>query len=243
MASKAKAITSASPTSLEVLSDEERDVLKFHEERIERNLRGFVETAESLAIIRSQRLYREQYPSFEAYTQAKWNFSRQYASNLITALPVYKSIQVDNPAQGVTLKAFPENIRGAIWEIARKRAGDKSPTTGQLKAIGDVIQTAVVTGGYVDTGNGGMKALEAAVDEADVWRRKRQQEAISENTKWSTIGTFYVTVVDGVAQLPVTDGTYRVVMSVDKSALSAASNEDETADNESETADDSPAID
>lgn len=53
--------------------------LKSHEEIIESGIRSFLDVGRSLLAIRDERLYKDDYDSFEAYCQGRWKFTRQRA--------------------------------------------------------------------------------------------------------------------------------------------------------------------
>lgn len=47
------------------------------------NLASFVETAKALSEIRDRRLYRDQFPTFDAYCRSHLGISGKYATDLI----------------------------------------------------------------------------------------------------------------------------------------------------------------
>ena len=68
-----------------LLTSTEVDELIDCEEIIERGRQTFIEVGEALLHIREARLYREQYSSFEAYLQERWNMGKAYAHRMIAA--------------------------------------------------------------------------------------------------------------------------------------------------------------
>lgn len=73
------------------LTIEERGKLVECEEIIERHLKTFIEVGEALATIRDNRLYREQYKTFEQYCKEVWDYSKTYS---IRQIQSYETIQL-----------------------------------------------------------------------------------------------------------------------------------------------------
>lgn len=61
------------------LSEGEISKLAECEGIIRRGIKTFVEVGDALLTIRDQRLYREQFKTFEAYCREQWGFSRSHA--------------------------------------------------------------------------------------------------------------------------------------------------------------------
>ncbi len=78
---------------LSPLNPEEKDLLQECEAEIDENLDAFTAVGVSLFKIKSQKLYRETHPSFEAYCNDKWGFSRFHATRLINASKVVKNLE------------------------------------------------------------------------------------------------------------------------------------------------------
>jgi hypothetical protein len=108
-------------------------------------LRGFpfVEVGLALARIRDQRLYRAEFPTFEAYCQTKWHYGRRYVYHLMSAAQLFTQVFADGkgpkprhesqlrPLMGVS----PEQAQLA-WERAAQNAGN-----GRITAR--LVRTAV----------------------------------------------------------------------------------------------------
>lgn len=62
------------------------------EETIEAGMSSFVLVGEALLEVRDSRLYRVNYPTFEAYCKGRWHFSHQRASQLMTAAEVVAAL-------------------------------------------------------------------------------------------------------------------------------------------------------
>lgn len=70
-----------------------RDDLEAQESVIERGLQSFIEIGRALATIRDERLYRQEYVSFEVYCQTRWNLSRKRAYDLMSAATVVDGME------------------------------------------------------------------------------------------------------------------------------------------------------
>ena len=74
---------------MELLTDAERANLFACETVIESGWQTFVQVGLSFAQIRDERLYKEEYHTFEAYCRAKWEYGRNYVNRLISAAQVF----------------------------------------------------------------------------------------------------------------------------------------------------------
>lgn len=110
----------------------ERVKLENYEEIIGRGMQTFVDVGRSLAAIRDGRLYREQYPNFEAYSQGKWRFTKSRANQLIEAAEVTERID-NNCCQESPI--LPSN-EGQAREVA------KAPKDKQAKVWSEAVATA-----------------------------------------------------------------------------------------------------
>jgi hypothetical protein len=125
------------------LSRDEADELDRCEATIKRNLDTFVEVGQALATIRESRLYREKYPTFEAYCKDRWNWSRDYAYKLIrsvAAADVDNCLhRVANEGQARALAAAPAADRAAVLEQAASPDGKVT-----AKRIREAIESRTV---------------------------------------------------------------------------------------------------
>ena len=60
---------------------------------IERGVQAFTEIGLALAQIRDNRLYRQEYATFEAYCQGRWNLTRQAVNRLIAAATITNAME------------------------------------------------------------------------------------------------------------------------------------------------------
>lgn len=119
------------------LSAEELQQLESCETIIRKGLETFVEVGRNLAIVRDQKLYRGKYPTFDAYVEFEWHFSKQRASQLISASDVHailstriepSKLPTSERAMRELMKA-PEDKRADVLEEAAR--GGK-PTTDRI---------------------------------------------------------------------------------------------------------------
>ena len=66
----------------EPLTDEQHDKFQELEDQISDNLSSSFKLAAALAQIRDERLYREDYETFEEYCKKRWDYSRSYCARL-----------------------------------------------------------------------------------------------------------------------------------------------------------------
>lgn len=163
----------------------EHDRLFALEEVIERGMDTFATVGAALLAIRDEHLYRQDYLSFAAYVEDRWHITRQRAYQLITAGLMSTRVDIQNEAQSRQLNRLPEDEQPLAWSIAEdlsaKIAPDKPIPVRILKAVVNVLDTAKKTKGYVDTGDGTMDAIEAAVTVDTYETAKRQQQHIRES--------------------------------------------------------------
>ncbi|MGD0898126.1 MAG: DUF5131 family protein [Thermoguttaceae bacterium] len=94
---------------------QEQSLLEECEATIETNLKGFYDVGVALKRIRDQRLYRVAgHKTFEAYCQARWDFGRVRAHQLIDAAEVLENV---NNCEQITLP--PPANEGQARELAK----------------------------------------------------------------------------------------------------------------------------
>ena len=71
----------------------ENQTLENLESVIERGLNTFVDVGEALLTIRDERLYRSEYPTFEAYCNKRWGIKERRAYQLMDAAKVIDNIK------------------------------------------------------------------------------------------------------------------------------------------------------
>lgn len=91
--------------------------LETQESLIERGLQGFTDIGLALAKIRDGRLYRQEYATFEAYCQARWQLSRSRAYRLIDAATITDAMEAAlemSPIGDIPLPATESQARELV---------------------------------------------------------------------------------------------------------------------------------
>jgi hypothetical protein len=85
------------------------------ERKIERAIKNFTEAGEALSIIRVDKLYRSEYPSFDAYCKERWGFTRQRANQLIGAVGQTKELpNLSNESAAREFSKYDDDTRKVI---------------------------------------------------------------------------------------------------------------------------------
>jgi hypothetical protein len=136
------------------LSLEQQSRLLELESRIERGLSSFLEVGACLLTIRQERLYRSNYPSFEAYCQGRWNFSAHHGARIMRSIVVARNLLKNDDCP-----PLPENLseallrpltpleaplQQAVWQLANKVSA--TPTPYVLRGIVTVVRRAIDRG-------------------------------------------------------------------------------------------------
>ncbi|MHB1038018.1 MAG: hypothetical protein ACYC35_26705 [Pirellulales bacterium] len=128
---------------IQVLSRDERKEFAQYEAVIERGRQTFLEVGQALAAIRDGRLYRQNFDTFEAYCQDRWDFKRDYANKLIRAAKTVSSLDTKvsivptTETQARELSRLPEEQRAGAWEETVERVGGQ-PTAKDIKETVDL---------------------------------------------------------------------------------------------------------
>lgn len=114
------------------LTHTESQQLATLEETIQRDLQTFTEVGNALLEIRDNRLYREQYGTFEQYCRDKWGVSKRRANQMVQAAGVLGNIENGNHGSQTELpkterharplSQLPAEEQGEAWEAATQKA-------------------------------------------------------------------------------------------------------------------------
>lgn len=169
------------------LTEAERTRLAQHEETIRAGLQTFHEVGTALLDIRDSRLYREEYTSFEAYCESRWNMKRNYANKLIAAAEVMDNLKgttgtlPENERQVRELAKMAPEAQLAAWATAVETAPGGKVTANHIAIVASVFENMLETGA-IDPGDGIAIAtsdiVKAAVVEETYERVKRQENYI-----------------------------------------------------------------
>ena len=124
---------------VERLSDEEKVTLKECETEIHNGVQAVYAIGKALRTVRDQRLYREDYKTFDEYLQKITKVSRSYAYDLMRYDEVRENLSavadIDamplNERQTRPLAGLDPETQREVWKVAVEKA-DKEPVTGSL---------------------------------------------------------------------------------------------------------------
>lgn len=144
--SKKASLSSYSPSSLdgkveviEPLQSSEQKKLVDCEKTIQRGIKAFFEVGKALAVIKSERLYRCEYQTFDQYCEEKWDFSRIRAYQLINATACMKMLTnvniplPQNEAQVRPLLNIPEEKIEETWRSFIEENGGRPFTARDIR--------------------------------------------------------------------------------------------------------------
>lgn len=178
-------------TVTEMLTDSERAELTMLEARIKRGLKAYYEVGEALLLIRSKRLYRADYATFQEYLFDRWGYTRQHASRLIDAAEVVTILSPigdipSNEAQARELVGLTPDQTRLAWEVVKQTAPDGKETAAHVKSVVTVLKDITRTGA-IDDGTGVQikvaDVFKHAVIEETYERMQRQTEYIKTATQ------------------------------------------------------------
>lgn len=122
------------------LSEPESADLARLEAGIDRARRSFVEAGDALAEVRDRRLYRADYPTFEAYCKSRWGYTPRYGNMLVASAAVVRELGTTVPVAPATesqareLLALPTpEDRRTVWaRVVERSAAERVPITARL---------------------------------------------------------------------------------------------------------------
>lgn len=125
------------------LTTNERHELDRLEAILREGLPTFYAVGDALVAICNQKLYRADYPTFEAYCAQKWNIGRASAYRMIDAANVKKNLSPlgdtiplpQNEAQVRALKAAPPEKQADIWQKAQSTAPGGKVTANHISQV------------------------------------------------------------------------------------------------------------
>lgn len=116
--------------------------LEKQEQRIAAGLKSYTEVGDALQKIRDSRLYREQYPSWSAYLESRWNMTQPQSERLIAAAAVVAEIIAaglvppEREYHARQLTSVPQGQRAAAWAEVQETIGT-DVTAEQIDKIAD----------------------------------------------------------------------------------------------------------
>lgn len=145
--------------STQALSASEFARLADCESKIERGIAVFLEVGNALLEIRDSRLYRQRFPTFEAYCQERWGMVRQHANRLIQAAEVAIHLEPMGSIPATERQARP--LAALEPEVQREVWREVTETTPPDKITAKVIERASKAAGPL---NETVKAIKAEID-------------------------------------------------------------------------------
>jgi hypothetical protein len=140
------------------LTNSERQEFQRAESEIGETLNAFLRCGAALSVIRNKRLYREGYPSFEAYVRERWGMSEGAAGALLTNYHIAKEleelgIKLPLAVTQSSMKALSrvprlEGLRATVWQYALGLAPSAScPPLSLLRKITSTVREALSSDG------------------------------------------------------------------------------------------------
>ena len=144
-------MTDAATDLTNVLTPEERALLKTLERRISHGWQSFTDVGDALLTVRDQKLYREKHRTFGDYSEQEWGFSRQRAHQLMDAAATSQvlstTVDIQNEREARELKGTAKIVevlspesQQALATFLKTSTGSDRPTTSQVKAVAEVVQ-------------------------------------------------------------------------------------------------------
>lgn len=125
---------------IDALTLAELEELKSYEAVIDAGLTTYFEVGSALQQIRDNRLYRADYPTYEAYCQSRWGFTERHADRLTSASEVRENLRPiglilpTNEAQARPMTGLPAEQQREAWTQAVASASDGKPTAATVEA-------------------------------------------------------------------------------------------------------------
>jgi hypothetical protein len=104
-------------TELQKLTFAEETTLAEFEAIIQRNKWAFMQVCRSLSEIHLRRLYRAEYPTFEAYCKGRWGISRQTAYDYLKAAEVVGNLTTPAAKALPSATGAVENVRTCVQSL------------------------------------------------------------------------------------------------------------------------------
>jgi hypothetical protein len=178
---------------LKPLDEQEHECFKRLERVIEDGIETFYDVGTALRKIRDEKLYREDFITFQEYCEKRWNLKRQRAYEYIDAAKVADTIEpvhlngeiirLEKEAHAAALGEFPIELRQSIFNLA-VRASEGDVSAREIKSAG-IILTETIQSGAIDDGTGVQRPLTelltAATVEDTYERHMRQKEALKQH--------------------------------------------------------------
>ena len=129
----------------DMLTQTENAKLRKHEDVIQRGKGTFIEVGNALLAIHDERLYRQEYATFEEYCAKRWEFTKRHAYRLIESAAVVENLSPKQTKQTSRLEVCPighteETPLPSTESQAREVA--KAPPEKQPEVWKEAVETA-----------------------------------------------------------------------------------------------------
>src|SRR6516162_7876182 len=132
------------------LTNREREELACAEAEIGETIGAFLRCGRSLSLIRSKRLYREGYATFDRYVEERWAISKAAAGQLLNCYHIAEGLEgagIKLPADTLQSSMRPlasvprlEGLRAVVWKYAVSLCPDAgSPPVTVMRRITGII--------------------------------------------------------------------------------------------------------
>lgn len=173
---------------MDELTTTEQQALAQYETVIETGLQTFYEVGTALLAIRDNRLYRQDYSTFEDYCRERWEMTPQHAGRMIQAAKITANLEPmgsipSSERQARELAPLEPDAQRIVWEVVQQTAPDGRVTAAHVKSVAEVFKSVVETGALDDDGDGFSVSvpdiLKARITEETYERLQRQREHIN----------------------------------------------------------------
>ena len=114
-------------------------LLQEQEVIIQKGLMGFIVAGTALRKIKEDKLYKDNYSTYDEYCQQKWNFTPQHANRLIKAATVVEEIKSESigsvlPQSEAQARALLKSKNPATdWIKIQKKTGEEQPIAKDIE--------------------------------------------------------------------------------------------------------------
>ena len=115
--------------------------LQAYEKIIDMGIKGYSEAGIALEAIKSKKLYKGAYGTYEEYFRERWGFSPQHSNRLISAAKVIGEMQKSEPTGSVLpqtesqIRALSKSKNPEIdWKDIQEATGKEQPTAKEITA-------------------------------------------------------------------------------------------------------------
>jgi hypothetical protein len=143
------------------LTSREREEFARAEAEIGETIGAFLRCGRSLSLIRSKRLYREAYPTFDRYVAERWAISKAAAGTLLSSYHIAEQLEeagirlphtvTQSSMRTLAGCAREEGLRAAVWQYAVSLSPEAGcPPLALLRRICGIIREALGSDGVWD---------------------------------------------------------------------------------------------